>query len=125
MKYGYLIYYNIKLKSNFMKRLAFIPFALFFLLTSCDIDIEPGYDPADRVTGTYWVEEYSSTFDEFTEFQIRIYKNGYGRVQITNFYGVDVTVNADVRGNELYIPFQVRDGYEIEGRASISGGRLF
>jgi hypothetical protein len=97
---------------------------LSLTLTSCYIDNEPNYDPATRVTGTYWVEEYSHTFDEYTEYQIRIYQRGYGNVVITNFYGVSIDVYAEVRGNTLYIPFQVRDGYEIEGRAAVIGGSL-
>jgi hypothetical protein len=93
--------------------------ALGLMVISCEIDIEPQYDPATMVIGSYQVEEYSRTYDEITSYSIRIYKTGYGQVVITNFYGVDVDVDAEVRGNTLYIPFQVRKGYEIEGRATI------
>lgn len=107
-----------------MKKLLVL-IGLALLAASCDIDIvEPQYDPASRVTGRYWVEEYSRTFDMYTEFEIRVYQNGYGNVVITNFYGVDIDVNAQVRGNTIYIPYQVRDGYEIEGSATFSYGEL-
>jgi hypothetical protein len=107
-----------------MKKLLIL-FGVALLAASCDIDIiEPGYNPSTRVTGSYWVEEYSHTFDEYTEFQISIYERGYNRVVIENFYGANIDVNADVRGNVLYIPFQVRNGFEIEGRATITNGKL-
>jgi len=100
-----------------MKTLFILAFA--FIVIGCEIDIEPRYDPATRVAGSYRVEEYSRTFDEITLYDVRIYQSGYGHVVITNFYGADIDVDAEVRGNTLYIPFQVRDGYEIEGRATI------
>jgi hypothetical protein len=107
-----------------MKKLLVL-FGIALLAASCDIDIvEPQYDPASKVTGRYWVEEYSRTFDMYTEYDIRIYQNGYGNVVITNFYGVDIDVTAQVRGNTLYIPFQVHQGYEIEGTATFSYGEL-
>ena len=106
-----------------MKKLLFI-LAAALLAASCDIDVEPRYDPAVRVTGSYQVEEYSLTYDEYTSYDIRIYQNGYNRVLISNFYGIDIDVNAEVRGNVLIIPFQVRDGYEIEGRATIDINEL-
>ena len=98
--------------------------ALGHLVIGCDIDIEPQYDPATRIVGSYQVEEYSRPYDEITSYSIRIYRTGYGQVVITNFYGVDVDVDAEIRGNTLYIPFQVRKGYEIEGRASIDFDEL-
>src|SRR5678815_2260246 len=83
---------------------------LSLILSSCDIVVEPGYDPAARVVGTYWVTEYSQTFDEYTEYEITITQRGYNTVVISNFYGVNVNVNAEVRGSTLYIPYQVRKG---------------
>lgn len=106
-----------------MKKLLLLP-AIALFMTSCDIDVEPRYDPAVRVTGSYRVEEYSLTYDEYTSYDIRIYQNGYNRVVISNFYGIDINVDAEVRGNVLIIPFQVRNGYEIEGRATIDFNEL-
>jgi hypothetical protein len=102
----------------------FLVAALSLFLAGCYIDNEPAYDPALRVVGSYWVEEYSHTFDEFTEFEIRVYQNGTSRVVITNFYGADLDVNASVSGNTIYIPFQVRNGYEVEGRGTFANGDL-
>lgn len=101
-----------------MKKLFVVALALVAM--SCDVDIEPRYDPATRVTGSYAVDEYSHTYGEYTSFDIRIYQNGYSRVVITNFYGVGIDVDAEVRGNMLIIPFQVRNGYEVEGEATIA-----
>lgn len=107
---------------SIMKKLAFV--SLLLVAVSCGIDVEPRYDPATRVTGSYQVDEYSNTFDEYTSYDIRIYQNGYSSVLISNFYGVDIDVSAEVRGNVLIIPFQVRNGYEIEGRATIDYDQL-
>jgi hypothetical protein len=106
-----------------MKKLFFVSM-LVLMAAGCDIDVEPRYDPAVRVTGSYQVEEYSLTYDEYTSYDIRIYQNGYNRVLISNFYGIDIDVDAEVRGNVLIIPFQVREGYEIEGRATIDINEL-
>jgi len=102
----------------------FFLLALGLMLIGCEIDIEPRYDPALQVIGSYHVEEYSRTYDEFASYDVRIYQDGYSHVVIANFYGVDIDVDAEVRGNTLYIPFQVRKGFEIEGRATIDFGEL-
>ena|SRR5690606_9455765 len=108
-----------------MKR--FIPIiALIAVATSCNFyEVEPRYDDRNRFTGYYDVEEYSETYGDITRYEIRISKSRYeGEVYIDNFYAVDLRVYARVSFNNIRIPFQVVDGYEIEGSGSMAHGEL-
>ena len=95
--------------------------ALVVLATSCTFyDVEPRYDSRDKFVGYYDVEEYSETFNDMTFYEMRISKSAYDReIYLHNFYGADIRVYATVNFDEIRIPYQVVDGYEIEGSGSI------
>lgn len=110
---------------NVMKNL--IPFfALALIVTSCNYyDVEPRYDSRDKFVGYYDVEEYSETYGDFTYYDMRISKSRYdGEIYVNNFYAADIRVYAIVSFNDIRIPFQVVDGYEIEGSGRLYRGEL-
>src|SRR5688572_2536210 len=100
--------------------------ALVLLATSCTFyDVEPRYDSRDKFVGYYDAEEYSETYNDMTFYEMRISKSGYDReIYLNNFYGADLRVYATVSFDEIRIPFQVIDGYEIEGSGSIYRNEL-
>ena len=95
--------------------------ALILIVSSCTFyDVEPRYDSRDKFVGHYDVEEYSETFDDITYYEMRISKSGYDReVYLHNFYAADLRVYAIVSFDDIRIPFQVVDGYEIEGSGTL------
>jgi hypothetical protein len=102
---------------------------LFFaalVLTSCTIEnIEPRYDPRDRIVGHYDMEEYSETYNDYTYYSLRISKSVYtGEIYLDNFYAADITVYASLRSDKINIPYQVVDGFEIEGVGTIYGNEI-
>lgn len=108
-----------------MKKL--IPFAaLIFIASSCTFyDVEPRYDSRNKFVGYYDVEEYSETFNDMTYYEIRISKSRYDReIYIDNFYAADLRVYAIVSFDDIRIPFQVVDGYEIEGTGTLEHREL-
>ncbi len=106
------------------KLILLIAFAAVF--QACTIyDYESEFDNRDRIVGRYDVEEYSQTFNEITYYSIRISKGGYGdKIYLRNFYGVDITVYGFLRFDRITIPYQVVNGYEIEGTGTVSGNEL-
>ncbi|MEO1051135.1 MAG: hypothetical protein AAFX87_10940 [Bacteroidota bacterium] len=105
----------------------FLPLlALVLIASACDVYIiEPAFDDRNKFVGTYRVEEYSTTLDQYAYFDIRISKsnNGY-HVFLRNFYGVDIRVRADVEANRLIIPHQIVNGYEVQGSGTWYDGEL-
>lgn len=100
---------------------------LMSLLAACDIMvIEPRVDYRDRIVGYYDVEEYSNTYRDYVFYEIEIARKGsYGNdIYIYNFYGADIRVRAYVDYNQITIPYQVVNGYEIEGVGSYQGGDI-
>lgn len=95
--------------------------AMVLFLTSCEIIIEPVIDDRDRLVGSYQVEEYSQTFNDYGKFTIRIRKApGYNSdVIVENFYNANLNVRAEVINDKIYISKQYVDGYEIEGVGTI------
>jgi hypothetical protein len=95
--------------------------ALILIASSCTFyDVEPRYDNRDKFVGYYDVEEYSETFDDITHYEMRISKSGHDReVYLHNFYAADLLVYAIVSFDDIRIPFQVVDGYEIEGSGTL------
>lgn len=94
--------------------------ALAFM--SCEIMIvEPVYDDRDRIVGTYQVDEYSQTYNDYGQFTIYIRKTigNTNEVVIENFYNANVNVRATVLDGKLYISRQLVNGYEIEGVGTI------
>lgn len=102
-----------------MKRVT--QFALLVMIVSgCDVYmIEPAYDSRDRMIGHYDVEEYSETYREWISYSIYISKAASrDKIYIDNFYGSEISVYAYVNYGRVTIPFQVVNGYEIEGAGS-------
>ena len=108
-----------------MKR--FIPLFALVVLSACTVyNVEPRYDSRDKITGSYDVEEYSHTWNDNTYYTMRIVKSGsdYSDIYIRNFYGADIEVYAYVNYDKITIPYQVVDGYEVEGTGTIYGSRM-
>lgn len=95
--------------------------AVVFLVSSCTFyDVEPRYDSREQFVGYYEVEEYSETYDDITYYEMRISKSRHDReIYLDNFYASDLRVYATVSLNDIRIPFQVVDGYEIEGSGTL------
>jgi hypothetical protein len=97
------------------------------MLSSCDIDIiQPVYDSRDDLIGYYDVEEYSETYNDYTYYDLRISKSSYSNreVYIHNFYAVDIRVYATLDYDKLRIPYQVVNGYEVEGVGTVNGDEI-
>jgi hypothetical protein len=103
-----------------------IGMAIMILLSSCNLMIvEPVYDNRDRLVGSYWMEERSQTYNDFTRFSIYIRKSGnFDEVVIENFYNSGVNVRANVDYDRIYISRQVVNGYEIEGVGTLYGSEI-
>lgn len=105
----------------------FIPFiALILLAASCTYyDVEPRYDSRNKFVGYYDAEEYSETYGDITYYELRILKSRYDReIYIDNFYASDMRIYAIVSFDDIRIPYQVVDGYEIEGSGTLYGNEL-
>lgn len=101
--------------------------SVVLLLASCDvIVVESRYDERDGVIGSYYIEEYSQTYNAYSQFYMTIRKGRYNtnEVLIENFYNAGVTVHAEVAGGKIYISRQLVDGYEIEGVATMYGSQI-
>lgn len=108
-----------------MKKL--IVFALLIVVaTSCTYyDVEPRYDSRDKFIGYYDVEEYSETFNDITYYEMEISKSRYSReIYLDNFYGAAIRVYATVSFDDIRIPFQIVDGYEVEGSGTLHYNEL-
>jgi hypothetical protein len=97
-----------------------------FALTGCIFyDVEPRYDQRDRIVGSFFVDEYSQTFNGYSSYQFYISKTAYrDEIFIDNFYASGIRVRANVYSSKITIPYQVVDGYEIEGTGTIYGNEL-
>jgi len=98
---------------------------LLILVSSCVYyDVEPRYD-RDKFIGFYDAEEYSRTYGDMTYYELRITRSHFEReVYIEDIYLAGLRVYAKVDRNNIRIPRQVIDGYEIEGSGSIYGSKL-
>lgn len=94
---------------------------LIVVAASCTFyDVEPRYDSRDKFVGYYDVEEYSETYNETTYYEMHISTSRYrNEVYIDNFYAANIRVYATVSFNDIRIPFQIVDGYEIEGSGTL------
>jgi len=100
--------------------------ALMFLLVACDTYVvEPRYDHRDNVIGRYDAEEYSDTYNDLTYYSLYITKSGHSReIRIDNFYASDIRVYAYLDYDRITIPYQVVEGYEIEGTGTTYGSYI-
>ena len=110
-----------------MKTLMFI--LAMLVMVSCDVYyVEPTpvvvYDARDQFIGDYDINEYSSTYDEYWEYGVTIDKSNRSDIVIDNFYNSGLKVYATVNGNNLYIPWQTVNGYEISGDGYVEGSKL-
>lgn len=99
---------------------------LLLFATSCTFyDVEPRYDMREKFIGYYDVEEYSETYNELTLYEMRISKSRYDReIYLDNFYAADLRVYAIVSFDDIRIPFQIVDGFEIEGTGTLHHDEL-
>lgn len=99
---------------------------LLVVVASCNYDdVEPRYDYRDKFVGYYDVEEFSETYNDITYYEMRISKSRYrDEVYLHNFYASDLRVYARVNYDNIRIPFQVVDGYEIEGSGTLFHNEL-
>jgi hypothetical protein len=106
-----------------MKRsLIFLVFAAV-MFTACDvyyIDTEQPYRSRDRIIGSHFTEEYSETYQEYYEYSVWIAPGSRANeIYIDNLYIDGLSVYATVSYDAITIPFQIIDGYEIEGAGTI------
>lgn len=96
-------------------------------ITACDVYVvEPRYDHRDNIVGYYDVNEYSETFRDYTNFSFRVEKaSRRNEILINNFYGVDIRVRAYLDYDVITIPYQVVNGYEVEGTGTVEYGDIF
>lgn len=106
----------------------YLPVLLFALTTTaCDVYVvEPRIDKRDYIVGYYSVDEYSKTYNDYTVYSFRISKSrsSYDAISFDNFYASDLRVKAYVYYDEITIPYQVVNGYEIEGSGIVHGNTL-
>jgi hypothetical protein len=98
--------------------------ALLLLVSACDVYVvEPRYDARDKVIGQYDAEEYSETYNDITTYSLSIRKSGYSReIVIDNFYASNIRIYAFLDYDRITIPFQVVDGFEVEGTGVVYDG---
>jgi hypothetical protein len=109
-----------------MKRLMIFAF-IALMFSACTIEhIEPRYDARDRIVGYYDVEEYSKTYHDYTYYDLHISRSAYDdrEIYLNNFYASDLRVLAVLNQDRITIPFQVVDGYEIEGVGTVHGNEI-
>jgi hypothetical protein len=96
-------------------------------LSSCEFYyLEPRYNERDRLLGRYEVEEYSETYNDYTNYSIWIEGSGQNSNEfyIDNFYGVDIRVCASIAYDKITIHRQVINGYQVEGVGTVYGDEI-
>ncbi|MDX1628870.1 MAG: hypothetical protein R3345_09235 [Fulvivirga sp.] len=114
-----------------MKRLLLILPMLTVAMFACNVYVEEPvpvivHDDRDHVTGYYHVEEYNVTTGGYAEYDVSVAKSAHDlfTIYIDNFYGVGISVVAEVEGLNVYIPEQQVDGYHIAGDGYVDGNVL-
>lgn len=97
-------------------------------LASCEtyiIESEQPYRSRDRILGSHFVEDYSRTYNEYYEYNVWLAAgNRSNEIYIDNLYMDGLSVYARVSYDAIIIPFQVIDGYEIEGSGTIYSDQI-
>jgi len=97
-------------------------------LASCDVymvDTERPYRSRDLIVGTHATEEYSQTYHEYYEYDVWISAgNRPNEVYLENLYMDGLSIYATVSYDAINIPYQVIDGYEIEGAGTIYSDQI-
>ena len=108
-----------------MKKLILFTVLIVFASSCTFYDVEPRYDSREKFLGYYDVEEFSETYNDVTYYEMRISKSRYDReIYLDNFYAADLRVYATVSFDNIRIPFQIVDGYEIEGSGTLHRDEL-
>lgn len=118
--------YSVKQGFLVMKALFSLLLASFSLVSCVDYDTETRHDFRDRMVGRYEVEEFSDTYREYVYYNMYVSKD-YGTrdgLVFDDFYAEDVRVYAYVNNDYIDIPFQITDGFEIEGHGTYYRGEL-
>lgn len=106
-----------------MKRILLVGLTAL-LFSACEVYVvEPRYDVRDRIVGRFFVDEYSQTFNDYTSYTFHISKSlyNYDEISIDNLYGSGIRVRAYVYSSKITIPYQIVNGYEVEGTGTIYG----
>lgn len=97
-------------------------------LASCETYIIDSPTPVrsrDRIIGNHYTEEFSQTYQEYYEYDVWVSAgNRSNEVYFENLYIDGLSVYATVSYDAIYIPFQVIDGYEIEGAGTIYSDQI-
>lgn len=94
--------------------------SLILILGGCEEDA----DERNKFLGLYEVHEYSLTHSsDNPAYETNIRKSGDepGQIIIFNFYNMSIDVYADVDGNNISIPFQRNNVFEITGSGRLQG----
>jgi hypothetical protein len=87
-------------------------------MTACEfIYVEDtATDSLFRMSGTYRVEEYSRKYQNYHRYSIWVARSSHRHgLRIDNVYDEGLTVEASVYGTTIEIPYQVVNGFAIEG----------
>ncbi len=104
-----------------------LPIFALLILASCDVYyVEPRYDSRDQIIGHYAAEEYSETYNDNTYYATNVSKSSHANdeIYLTNFYSANIRVYAYLDYQRITIPFQIVDGYEIEGAGNLNGSDI-
>ena len=109
-----------------MKTIFSLVFVSFALVSCVDYYAEERYDFRDRMIGRYQVDEYSDPYNEYVYYSMYVSKDYSSRdgLIFDDFYAENVRVYAYVSNDYIDIPFQVTDGFEIEGHGNFYRGEL-
>ena len=101
--------------------MGFIPImCVFLLLPACSDDA----DERSKFVGRYEVKESSlETYTQRDDYEVRIRKDAgtENMVLISNFYNLDVEVDASIVGNKINVIRQTHGVYLYEGSGTLSG----
>jgi hypothetical protein len=109
-----------------MKTIVYLLLSAFAFVSCVDYTDETRYDERDRIVGRYEVEEYSTTYDDHLYYDMYLSKDRSSRslIYLDDFYLENLRVYADLDDDYISIPFQIVDGYEIEGSGYLYHGDL-
>ncbi len=93
------------------------------VLTSCD---DQEGDERNAFVGFYAVTEESQGLEVRDDYEVRIRKRSGSNdlVLISNFYNIELDVEARVEGNIIHIPIQTRGFFQFQGEGVLTGGTI-
>ncbi len=93
---------------------------VFLLLSACSDDT----DERNKFVGRYEVKEQSlETYTQLDDYEVRIRKDAgtENMVLISNFYNLDLEVDASITGNVINVIRQTHGVFLFEGSGTLSG----